>query len=107
MSAVPAEGRPDLDALRAEIDAVDERLIQVLAERFRLTRRVGRLKVERDLASVDPAREKSQIARIRRLAAAAGLDEDLAETVLRTVIGQVVSDHEDMRRLGAEGLDQE
>ncbi|BBE73430.1 chorismate mutase [Oharaeibacter diazotrophicus] len=92
----------ELSRIRAEIDAVDERLIALLADRFRLTRAIGRLKVDNDIASVDPAREKIQIARIRRLAGAAGLDEDLAETVLRTVIGQVVVDHEDMRRRSAD-----
>lgn len=97
----------DLSSLRDEIDAVDERLIAVLAERFRLTRLIGRIKVDQDIASVDPAREREQVARIRRLAGAAGLDEDLAETVLRTVIGQVVVDHEEMRRSGAPDVDQE
>ncbi len=107
MTSGPAASPADLSALRAGIDAVDERLIGLLAERFRLTRQIGRIKADQDIASVDPAREKTQIARIRQLAGAVGLDEDLAETVLRTVIGQVVAEHEHMRRIGASNEDQE
>lgn len=107
MTSGPAASPADLSALRAGIDQVDERLVVLLAERFRLTRQIGRIKAEQDIASVDPAREKAQIARIRQLAGDAGLNEDLAETVLRTVIGQVVAEHEEMRRLGADNEDQE
>ena len=54
--------------LRSTIDNIDAALVHILAERFKATQRVGRLKAERGLPPSDPAREASQIERLRALA---------------------------------------
>lgn len=91
------EQSDDLDVLRAEIDAIDERFVRLLSERFRVTRRVGQLKHERGLAPQDATREAQIDAKVRRLATDHHLDESLVSEVLRAVIDRVVEEH---RRLG-------
>lgn len=83
----------ELELLRQEIDAVDERFVELLAERFRITRRVGRIKAERGLPAQDAIREAQIDAKVRRLAAEYELDESLVSDVLRAVIDRVVAEH--------------
>ena len=80
--------------LRRSIDNFDAALIHILAERFRCTKAVGRLKARHDLPPADPGREKYQIERLRRLARESDLDPDFAETFLNFVIKEVIRHHE-------------
>ncbi|GEM_PF-411559 len=79
---------------RASIDNLDAAIIRLLAERFKVTREIGRLKAEQALPPSDPQREARQIARLRRLASEAGLDPDLAEKFHGFVVAEVIRDHE-------------
>ena len=83
----------DLTALRSRIDAIDARLIELLAERFRATDAVGRLKASAGLAAVDAAREAQQALRYRALAAQHALSSTLVDQVFRQVIDEVVRNH--------------
>lgn len=83
--------------LRRSIDNFDAALIHVLAERFRCTQAVGRLKAEFDLPPADPDREAQQVARLRRLAEEADLDSDFAEAFLNFIIKEVIRHHEAFR----------
>ena len=85
---------PELDGLRASIDNLDAALICVLAERFKITKRVGELKKARGLAPADPDREAQQIARLRDLAARSNLDPEFAEKFLTFIVAEVVRHHE-------------
>jgi chorismate mutase len=83
-----------LSGFRASIDNIDAALIHMLAERFRCTQAVGRLKAEHGLPPADPGREKTQIARLRRLADEANLDPDFAEKFLNFIVREVIRHHE-------------
>lgn len=85
---------PELRRLRGSIDNLDAAMICLLAERFKITQQVGRLKRERGLAPADPEREVQQIARLRRLAEGANLDPEFAEKWLTFVVEEVVRHHE-------------
>ena len=79
---------------RASIDRLDAVLVFTLAERFKHTQNVGRLKAEHDLPPSDPAREASQIERLERLAREADLDPEFARKFLNFVIAEVIRHHE-------------
>lgn len=79
---------------RRTIDNVDAALIHILAERFRCTQRVGHIKAREGLPPADPAREREQVKRLRRLAQQSGLDPDFAETFLAFMVTEVIRHHE-------------
>lgn len=99
-----ATGTPDadvhaeLDRLRASIDNIDAAVVYMLAERFKCTQRVGRLKAEHRLPAADPAREALQITRLRELATSARLDPAFAEKLLNFIIAEVIRHHETIAR---------
>lgn len=79
---------------RASIDRLDAIIVYTLAERFKHTQSVGRLKAEHDLPPSDPAREAQQIERLERLAREADLDPEFARKFLNFVIAEVIRHHE-------------
>ncbi len=83
-----------LGGYRKSIDNIDAALIHLLAERFKVTQAVGRYKATHDLPPADPAREATQIARLRALAKDAELDPEFSEKFLRFIIDEVIRHHE-------------
>ena len=88
---------PELAEMRASIDNVDATLIYVLAERFRLTKRVGVFKAKHNLPPADPAREKEQVRRLRKIAREADLDPAFAEKFFNFIVKEVIRHHETLR----------
>ncbi len=86
-----------LAGFRRSIDNIDAALVHMLAERFRITQSVGRYKAQSDLPPADPAREKEQIARLRKLAEASNLDPEFGEKFIRFIIDEVIRHHQNAR----------
>ncbi|MGI5290692.1 chorismate mutase [Nonomuraea polychroma] len=84
----------ELQRLRDSIDNLDAALVHLLAERFKYTKEVGRLKAEHRLPPADPEREARQIRRLRALAEESKLDPVFAERFLGFIIEEVVRHHE-------------
>lgn len=82
---------------RRSIDNIDAALVAMLAERFKITQAVGRLKAEIALPPADPDREAAQIERLRQLANDAGLDPEFSEKFLRFIIDEVIRHHENFQ----------
>ena len=89
---------PTLAAYRQSIDNIDAALIFMLAERFKITQKVGEYKAGANLPPADPEREQRQIERLRQLAGAAQLDPEFSEKFLRFVIDEVINHHKQIRR---------
>lgn len=87
-------GTPNLDLIRSEIDAIDVRLIALLAERQRWVEAAGRAKSGQSTDAVRAAdRVEQVIVKVRYLASPAGLSPDVAERTYRAMIAAFI-DHE-------------
>ena len=78
---------------RDSIDRLDAILVYTLAERFKQTQAVGRLKAEHDLPPSDMAREANQIERLEWLSKEADLDPQFAKKFLAFIIQEVIQHH--------------
>ncbi|MDY7066391.1 hypothetical protein PsexTeo8_28490 [Pseudomonas extremaustralis] len=87
----------ELGQLRTEIDSLDEELIKILALRFIATSKVGIIKAAKSLEAVDPSREAIQAQRYSILAAQYGVSIELIQKFFRTVIDEVVANHQAIR----------
>jgi chorismate mutase len=83
---------------RESIDRLDAILVYTLAERFKQTQAVGRLKAEHNLPPSDPDREARQMARLDQLAQEAKLDPELAKKFLTFIISEVIRHHEKLQK---------
>jgi chorismate mutase len=79
---------------RASIDNIDAALVHLLAERFKITKAVGRYKATVDLPAADPERERIQIERLRALAEESGLDPAFTEQFLLFIVAEVIHHHQ-------------
>lgn len=96
MAANEREAREELNGIRLSIDNIDAALIHMLAERFKYTQRVGRLKADHGLPPSDPEREARQIQRLRALAEESHLDPAFAEKWFNFVVAEVIHHHEEL-----------
>jgi chorismate mutase len=93
-------GSAELTGLRRSIDNIDAALVHMLAERFKFTQQVGRLKAATGMAASDPEREKVQIARLRALAEESHLDPAFAEKFLNFIVAEVIHHHQSIASTG-------
>ena len=98
MFAHPCDPVADLRDLRDNIDNIDTAIVRLLAERFRCTDAIGKLKAEHDLPSADPGRKAAQVARLRHHAAVGKLDPDFAENFLAFVSHELIRRYELLSR---------
>lgn len=75
-----------LEALRQQIDGLDQQLVNLLAQRRRVVEQVAQVKQQHDLPTFHPAREENLISARRAQAAQAGLDPDFIEDLFRTML---------------------
>jgi chorismate mutase len=76
-----------LERVRLEIEQVDRRLVDLIAQRVRLARQVGELKRHAGLPTLDPAREASVVRRASVLARESGLMPEDVREIYWHVIG--------------------
>ena len=88
-----------LTKLRSSIDNLDAIIIHTLAELFKATQEVGKLKAVHNMPPADKDREARQIDRLRQLAQESGLDPAFAEKLLNFIVAEVIRHHEHIRGL--------
>lgn len=84
----------DLKKLRIEIDGVDKAIVEMLAKRFEITRKIGKYKKEQNLLSQDIEREKQILAQRKFWAQEHGLDDNLVDEIFKIIVKKVVKDNE-------------
>lgn len=98
MTDFPNRAAVVLNDHRESIDRLDAILVFTLAERFKHTQAVGRLKAEHGLPPSDPQREARQIERLQTLAKDANLDPEFAKKFLSFIISEVIRHHEKLQK---------
>ena len=76
---------PEMEAIRRDIDALDKKLVALLAERQKLIEAAGKVKPSRDTVR-DEARIEEVVSLVKKEAAKVGLAEQIAEPVWRQLI---------------------
>jgi chorismate mutase / prephenate dehydrogenase len=76
----------NLEELRRHLDGLDQRLLQLIAERQATSREIARVKRSTGHATRDYGREREVILGARHNATALGISPDIAETVMRVLI---------------------
>jgi chorismate mutase len=83
----------NLHQLRNQIDDLDKAWMEILAQRFEVTRKVGRIKKAQTLPAIDEEREKQQFDAIQKMGHDLGLPLELPNKILRVIIDAVVEEH--------------
>lgn len=81
---------PEMTALRRRIDALDGRMVALLAERTRLIDRAAQIKLRHGLPALIESRVEEVVDNVRRLATEEGADPDLAEAVWRLMMVEFI-----------------
>ncbi|MEL7214297.1 MAG: chorismate mutase [Pseudomonadota bacterium] len=88
----------DMGDVRAGIDALDRKLVALLAQRVGYIDRAAQIKGVAGLPANIPARVEEVVAKVRGTAAEVGFDADLAERLWREMIGWSIAREE--RQMG-------
>jgi len=80
-----------LEQLRNRIDTTDKQIVDLIAERIRISEEIGELKKSQGKQFRDPEREKLVIGRVRKMARDAGLNEQDIETIYKRIIAASTS----------------
>lgn len=81
----------ELKPLRQKIDALDDRIIELLGQRFEIVRDVAALKAEKGIPAVLPDRIEEVKARCADLGAGKGLDPHFVRNLYTVIIDYACS----------------
>lgn len=84
-SSPDEEFRETLSRLREQIDVIDENLISILADRMKVSARIGAVKKEHNVAILQPGRWEEVLGKASSLAARYGLDEAFVKAVFEAI----------------------
>lgn len=82
---------------RAEIDALDKKIVKLFAEREKVIHAVGKYKAANGIHPVDMARKNAVTENYKRLAAEEGLNVDFAEELFELIFKYAVQLEETYR----------
>jgi len=84
----------ELEKLRIEIDSIDNELLKVLGRRFAITRKIGEIKRLNNFATTDELRLNQILHNWKTLADQYMINQELAESILLSLHGFVIKEHE-------------
>ncbi len=77
---------PDLDRIRASIDAVDNGIVELLAKRRELVIELAKIKKELKIPIYDRRREQALVDRVKKWGVEHELNEEFVEVVFRLIV---------------------
>ncbi len=86
MQRVKSKIMNELDVYRIEIDALDRELIDVLARRFAVVRKVGHYKIKNHMEAIQPERAAAVKTRAIKMGDNAGLDSAFVQKIYDALI---------------------
>ena len=86
-----------LSDLRKSLDNLDKAIVVLLAERFRITRKIGILKAKKGLPARDKAREKEKLESLSKLAKDYGISSSLIREIFKLIMTEVVKKHRQIK----------
>jgi len=98
----PARCR-DMTEVRAEIDRIDQALVDAIAERFGYVERAWQLKLGAGEEANVPWRNQQVFDKVRARAVEKGLPPDLVEALWRQMVGWFIQHEEEKLRARLEG----
>lgn len=87
----------DIAAARAQVDEIDGKIVELLAERFRTTRKIGEHKAELGIEARDADRERRQRETLAKKAETLGVNPELVTRLLELIIEEAVKEHLEIR----------
>jgi chorismate mutase/prephenate dehydrogenase len=78
--------RQEIDQLRSDIDAINERLLVLISERQNVSVAIGALKLQLGLPLYSEEREAALLSKFRDDAARIDIDPDYVEELMRVVL---------------------
>ena len=94
----PEQEKALMAPYRARIDALDAQIVALLGQRFGIISEVAKLKAERGIAPIVPARIEEVVAHARARAQQAGVDPNLVEKIYRIIIDTACQQEEEYAR---------
>ena len=82
-----------LQKMRSQIDKIDQELIEVLARRFSVAKKVGQYKTKHQLPAQDKARERQMLLQRKDWAKKYGLSPSLVKNIFCLIIEKVAKDN--------------
>ena len=98
--AIPPEQCISMDEVRREIDRIDERMVELLAERFAYVDRAWQIKMGTRESATVPWRIQQVIDKVKAKAEEQGLPPELVEALWRQMIGWFIQYEEERMRPG-------
>ena len=90
----------ELPLLRQKIDEIDDRIVELISERFKITDEIGSLKADSSAPAVDAARERHIISRLIEKSRNLSLNPDLISSIFKSILSEVVLKHQQISRQG-------
>lgn len=91
------EEKLEIEALRKEVDSIDEKIVDMLAQRMRCTGKIGILKNDSSASTYQPSRWEEILRSRGELAAEKGLNENFIRRLYQIIHEETIQNQEDVR----------
>ena len=83
---------------RSTIDRLDTTMVNILIERFSVTKRIGLIKAEHDIETYDRNREMMQLKALEKLIEDSDLEKKFIVNLMKLITTEAKKNHEKIRK---------